>query len=637
MRHIGIWSFMALVVAMTGGVLGFLLFGSAALAPRDLIVRTIEPGTVSLDWKDVPGASGYELRYQDSEWIILPYGAVSVTMEGSSAVVRSLPSGSDFAFAVRTRAAGGYRSNWSNPVYSVPLPAREPPVRVAPATPGNLKMVKRERDAVVLEWQAVTSADSYQVAYWRTSEEGEDWVILPDEDIHVSNDTSGGIGAVVSRLPEQPARIHDLAVRAVNAAGVSDWSDVVQVPVYLQTPQDLFGWFQAPGQVILVWREVPAADRYEILFRHNLETDSEEWVILPTDSIEVSLVGSQAVVDLGPNHTDRLLYFSVRAIADLFQSPWSSEVAVGPILQVPAELRGVLLEDGAISLDWSDVPDVDAYEVRFLLGGSFGSEWVTLPALGIEVSLEGSGARLEQVPYYAAYSFQVRATNEYSLPSDWSEVFALARQTRRPEITVQATHVESTPSATSAALTGPPADSEASRQTGPSSGGGLFGGTGTSATGAEDRATPTPRDGSDDRSQPEPAPRPRVWLQNTPTTLKKGEWKRMSARGVGIAAARDIVASVVINYEGAGKVAFSFNEDGKDLETASAACGGQSDNPAAFQKNFVRRGMGVFTFHIAGCDVGPTKILLEVSRFTGAGSSSQVWRFKDEITVVTGD
>lgn len=574
----------------------------------------LDPGTVSLDWDDVSGASGYELRYRDSEWNVLPHGDVSVTMEGSSAIVHSLPSGSEFAFAVRTRAPAGYRSNWSDPVYPDPLPARVSPTRVLPATPVNLKVAKRGRDSVTLEWQAVSSADSYQVAYWRTSEEGDDWIILPDEGIHVSLDTLGGTGAVVSRLPEQPAHMYDFVVRAVNAGGSSGWSEVVQAPAVLQVPQDLIGWYQAPGQVVLAWQEVLAADAYEILFWYDLETVSEEWVVLPTDGIEVSLDGSQALVDLGSNYPDRLLNFAVRAINDLSESPWSSVVAVGPVLQVPAELTGRLLEDGAISLDWPDVPVVDAYEVRFLLGGASGSQWVTLPAAGIEVSFEGSGARLEQLPYYADYFLQVRATKENSWPSDWSEVFAIARQTSRPGVTVQTTTPGgSTPSGTGTTPAESLGDAGAPPQ--PASPP-TVGGAPTSVT--EAQPTPTPRRRSRNRnSQPEPTPQPRVWLEGIPSTIREGEAVTVTLMREGIPAGRDISAMVsIFNTTDTNVVLVAAATEAEAKE--NPRCPSES-KPHGYHESFFTSGKA----YIVGCKSGPASVKVELSASVPVSGSSK--------------
>ena len=612
--------FAALAMAVLSvGVFSLHRSASASLAPSKPIAKSIEAGMVSLDWDDVPGATGYELRYRDTEWNVLPHDDVNVTLEGSSAVIRSLPGGSEYAFSVRTRAPGGYRSNWSEPVYPTLLP-----VRALPAQPGNLKVVKRERNSVKLEWHGVNSADSYQVAYWRTSEEGEDWVILPDEGIHVSFDTISGPGAVVSRLPDQPEKMHDFAVRAVNAEGVSSWSEVVQAPAFLQVPQDLIGWYQAPGQVVLAWHEVPAANAYEILFWYDLQTVSEEWVVLPTDGIAVSLDGSQALVDLGSDYSDRLLNFSVRAINDLSKSPWSSIVAVGPVLQIPAELTGRLLEDGSITLNWLDVPIVDAYEVRFLLGGVSGSQWVTLPAEGIEVSFDGSGARLEQLPDYASYALQVRATKEYSLPSDWSEEFTIARQTSVLAATVQTTPGGSPPAGPSTASTEPPEDSGAPPQANP-----VVTGTQTPASTSEPVARSRDRSSSSPRSVP--ALHPRVWLSPNPSILKKYDWKKFVVKSADIAAAREIVASIGINYTKKGEkaLAFSFSKDGNPKE----ACVKARDF-SSLQENFFNQGVGNFTFYVTGCNVGKTKISLDVSRFTGSADSiSQHWGDEYPVTV----
>ena len=610
MQHFRNWGFVAFAVAVIGGVLGLHQSASATLAPSRPIAKVLDPGTVSLDWDDVAGASGYELRYGDSEWNVLPHGDVSVTMEGSSAVVRSLPGDSEFAFAVRTRAAAGYRSNWSDPVYPDPLPARvapttELPTRVLPATPLNLKVAKRERDSVTLEWQAVSSADSYQVAYWRTSEESEDWVILPDEGIQVSIDTLDGTGAVVSRLPEQPARMHDFAVRAVNAEGVSDWSAVVQAPAFLQRPQDLIGWYQAPGQVVLAWQEVSTANTYEILFWYDLETVSEEWVVLPTDGIKVSLVGSQALVDLGSNYPERLLNFAVRAINDLSESPWSTVVAVGPILQVPAALTGRLLESGAISLNWPDVPVVDAYEVRFLLdGGASESQWVTLPAAGIEVSFEGSGARLEQLPYYGSYFLQVRATKENSLPSDWSEVFAITRQTSRPGVTVQTTTPGGGTTGTGTPSTESPGDDGAPPQpaSGPTVGG-------ASGTVTEAQPTPTPRSRSrrNRNSQPEPTPQPRVRLQGVPETIKVGEAKQVTLIREGNPAEGDFAVVVsFMNLPTANVVLVTAAS--KEEAEKNPPCPSESA-PHGYHESFFTSG----DTYIVGCKAGSKEVEVKLS------------------------
>ncbi len=586
------------------GVLGLHRSASAALAPGRPIAKVLEPGTVSLDWDDVPRATGYELRYRDSEWNVLLHDDVHVTMEGSNAVIRSLPGGSEYAFSVRTRVAGGYRSNWSEPVYANPLP-----VRAVPATPDNLKVVKRERGSVTLEWQGVNSADSYQVAYWRTSEAGAAWIILPDEGIRVSFDPSGGTGAVVIRLPDLPGQLHDFAVRAVNAAGVSGWSDVVQAPAFLQAPQNLSGWYQAPGQVVLTWQDMPAASGYEIIIWYDFQTVFQEWVLLPTDDIAVSLAGAQALVDLGTNHSDRLLNFSIRALNDLGKSPWSSAVAVGPILQVPGELTGRLLDDGSIALDWLDVPIVDAYEVRFLLGGASGSQWVILPAAGVEVSFDGSGARLEQLPDYAAYAVQVRATKEHSLPSGWSEVLVIAKRVSAPRAAGRAASGGSLPSGPSKPSTEVPEGSGAPPPSGPSSGGSSSGGSssgGPSTSGTVTETRSTSRDRS--RSRQSTSTGPRVWLQNIPTTLAKDDVRLVTLIRENIPAGFDVGATVGVNVGGTGKVAFVAYTDSDGKPDPDNACHNTSTH--GYHETVVDQPGGGGRFYLVGCKAGSTTVSL---------------------------
>ena len=582
----------------------------------------LEPGTVSLDWDDVPRATGYELRYRDAEWNILPHDDVNVALEGSSAVIRSLPGGSEYAFSVRTWASGGYRSKWSEPVYPAPLP-----VRVLPSPPGNLKVVKRERGSVTLEWQGVNAADSYQVAYWRTSETGAAWIILPNGGIRVSFDPPGGTGAtgaVVTRLPDQPGQLHDFAVRAVNAAGVSGWSDVVQAPAFLQAPQNLTGWYQAPGQVVLTWQDRPAANGYEIIIWYAFQTVFQEWVLLPTDDIAVSLAGgAQALVDLGTNPSDRLLNFSIRALNDLGKSPWSSVVAVGPILQVPGELTGRLLEDGSIMLDWLGVPIVDAYEVRFLLGGASGSQWAILPAAGVEVSFDGSSARLEQLPDYAAYAVQVRATKEHSLPSDWSEVLVIAKRTNAPRAAGLAASGGSPPSGPSTISTELPEGSGALPRSGPSAGGSSSGGSSTSATVTETRSTSRDRS----RTRQPASTGPRVWLQNMPATLAVDDVQLVTLIRENIPAGYDVGATVGVNVGGMGRVAFVAYTDSDGMPDPSNVC--HNTPTHGYHESVVDQPGGGGRFYLAGCKVGSTTVAL-AANVPGTGLYTREYGLKVE-------
>ena len=75
---------------------------------------------------------------------------------------------------------------------------------------------------VTLDWNDVAGAAYYQVRFWKATE----WVELPTDDIGIALD---GSGATVSNLPDYG--FYYFAVRAGNAAGLSDWSEFVTLAV----------------------------------------------------------------------------------------------------------------------------------------------------------------------------------------------------------------------------------------------------------------------------------------------------------------------------------------------------------------------------------------------------------------------
>lgn len=231
--------------------------------------------------------------------------------------------------------------------------------------------------------------------------------------------------AIVSQLPEGPERIHNFAVRAFTGAGFSAWSEVVRAPDYLTAPEELIGWYRDPGLVRLDWLDVAVPATYQVLYWHETPA-AAQWSVLSVEGAQLSIDGSGARVDLSPLSSDRTLNFAVRAVNSLSTSPWSKVVEVTLELGVPQGLWGLRKPDGAVWLDWNDVSSAQIYDVRFWYERAGDPQWVILPVTEIPVSVEGSGATLEQLPDYASYYFQVRAVDGGGESSDWSEVFEMS-------------------------------------------------------------------------------------------------------------------------------------------------------------------------------------------------------------------
>ena len=102
-----------------------------------------------------------------------------------------------------------------------PEPTDEPKPSSPPDVPDTPTGEVTGKGQVRLDWNDVEGATYYQVRFYGN----EDWVELPTDEIEIVID---GSGATVSNLPVYG--FYYFAVRAGNAAGVSEWSDFLTLP-----------------------------------------------------------------------------------------------------------------------------------------------------------------------------------------------------------------------------------------------------------------------------------------------------------------------------------------------------------------------------------------------------------------------
>ncbi len=591
MSYLRICALTVLAVAVLFvGLSYFLVAGRAvsALVPNSLVVTSLDLGAVSLDWDDVPNATEYQLRYWDTEWHALPHGDIRVTMQGSSGVVHGLPEGTEMAFAVRTRAASGRWSDWSDSLHDVILPAR---TQAQLARPTNLTVTLREPGMVTLDWEGLAPPNAYQVSYWSTTKDGGEWVILPDAGIEVSMDSSDGSGAVIRQLPDAAEQTHSFAVRAFTEGGISEWSETLRAPAYLKAPENLRGWYQGPGLVALDWPDIPGAQTYEILYWHETPTTSQ-WSILPVEEVQVSLNGSEALVDLQADISDVIQSFAVRAVSSVSQSAWSEVAEVMPVLEAPSGLLGRLLDDGTITLEWREAT-AKAYDVRLLQDTESGPQWVILPTSSVTVNLDGTRVNLDKLPDFNTFSFQVRSVGERS-ESEWSEVLTLSSPGNSlPPASPATALVVSTP---------PPPPATPLPDVG-------TGSPGTVSPTPTVEPTPTPRRRSSSRGgsstavQPTPTPRPRAWLSPNPQiALAKGDSKKFTVNMEGIPAG---AINVMVILQDDNKRTIKIKLNGHEHSNWEGGGG---------HAYYVNRENGKYVVELKGENAGTTTVGLEVYR-----------------------
>ena len=102
-----------------------------------------------------------------------------------------------------------------------PEPTAEPKPTSPPDAPDTPTGEVTGKGRVQLDWNDVAGATHYQVRFY----DDADWVELPTDEISLVLD---GSGATASNLPDYG--FYYFAVRAGNAAGVSEWSDFLSLP-----------------------------------------------------------------------------------------------------------------------------------------------------------------------------------------------------------------------------------------------------------------------------------------------------------------------------------------------------------------------------------------------------------------------
>ena len=140
------------------------------------------------------------------------------TTTGLTHRIDGLTNGVAYSVEVTARNAAGY----GTPVEETGATPRAGDPAASPDTPENLTGEAVYHRRVALDWDDVAGADSYQVQFY-------DWdtramVVLPFKEITVVFD---GSSAVVDKLTG--TSFWWLQVRAVNTAGASEWSQVVQI------------------------------------------------------------------------------------------------------------------------------------------------------------------------------------------------------------------------------------------------------------------------------------------------------------------------------------------------------------------------------------------------------------------------
>jgi len=160
--------------------------------------------TVSLTWDAVGKATSYEIQYSTGSG---SWSTDNVAISGTTAFVSGLTNGTEYKFQVRAMSSTGQSdSDWS-----VSLSMTTDIVETKPEPPKNLRRTGKTSTAVLLAWDSVSNATSYDIRY---QSDGTSWSLINRIVAHcrypLAYSDNGGIDGNAKGLPHRNAVLDSL-------------------------------------------------------------------------------------------------------------------------------------------------------------------------------------------------------------------------------------------------------------------------------------------------------------------------------------------------------------------------------------------------------------------------------------------
>lgn len=357
----------------------------------------------TLTWNASAGAESYHLQVStNSSFSTTAFDQSDIT--GTSAQVSRLSSGASYYWRVNAKNAGG-SSAWSS-TWTFRT------VLVRPAAPSLVAPVDRASNqptTLIVDWNSVTGAASYQVQVSTTSSFTTTFV--DEASITTTSRQVSGLSANTQYF---------WRVNAQNSGGVSDWSAVWSFSTAAETPSAPTlssppdGASNQPTTLTLRWNLVLGA----LSYRLQVSTTSS---FTTTVADETSLLSTaKQVTGLSPNTQ---YFWRVNAQGVGGTSDWSSIwsfTTVGVSLQLPSLLsppNGATNQPTSLTLQWNSVTGATAYQVQVSTSSSFATTVVD------DSSISGTSRVVSTLARNTRYYWRVNARNT-SDASGWSAIWS---------------------------------------------------------------------------------------------------------------------------------------------------------------------------------------------------------------------
>jgi len=323
---------------------------------------TPSENSVDLSWNVVASADSYEVQYKISGSAD-PWSSTSVSE--TTASITGLAASTTYAIRVRAICSGA--PGTFSAVESVTTNAIScEQVVITDSTPSD--------NSIDLTWNAVASADSYEVQY-KISGSADPWI---------SSSTSG-TSTTITGLSASTNYV--IRVRAI-CSGVSGTFSAIegvttnaisceQVVITNTTPSE--------NSIDLSWNTVSSAGSYEVQYKIS---GSSSWTSVFEAGTSTTISGLTAAT----NYVIR-----VRAICSGVSGTFSTieSVSTNAISCEQVVISNATPSDNSVDLSWNTVSSASGYEVQYKVSGS--SSWTSVFEAGTSTTLSGLSASTNYV------------------------------------------------------------------------------------------------------------------------------------------------------------------------------------------------------------------------------------------------
>lgn len=323
----------------------------------------VDANSITLSWGSVGSADEYEVQHKVSgstdDWS-------SQTVSETSVLIGSLLPSTDYAVQVRA-ICGGLTSDFSAIEIITTDDITCEQVVITNSTPSE--------NSIDLTWNAVASADSYEVQY-KISGSADPWTstsvaetITTITGLIASTTYAIRVRAICSGIPGTFSAIESVTTNAISCE---------QVVITGSTPSD--------NTVELSWNAVASADSYEVQYK--ISGSADPWTSSSVSETTTTITGLAA----STNYVIR-----VRAICSGASGTFSliESVTTNAISCEQVVITGSTPSDNAIDLSWNAVSSASNYEVQYKVSGS--TAWTSVFESGTSVTISGLSASTNYV------------------------------------------------------------------------------------------------------------------------------------------------------------------------------------------------------------------------------------------------